>query len=229
MPKEGASSETLLDSYGEYHLAALGAEPRAEHIAAEFGNRQRSLRRALEARLAAERAAQATEALKIRGEADVEAKIRELELFVFAAARKNRKSDLYLRFFPKNLTGAIEPTGAAQVAEAERLANLAAPLPETPPEMRVPDLPEGIERIGTELRALCAILRERIAADEAAAKAVAEAFAVELSERRRWREQYRKDHGLLTALMPGDARTVESFFRKPPKTARKKEKPPEAT
>lgn len=224
MPHENASSDVLLDEFGEFHASALGAEPRAAGIAAEFGARQSALRAALGAREAAERAAQATEALKVRAEIDVEKKIREIENSVLGKVERKRDRDPYRRMFPKNLEGAIEPVGAAQVAEGIRIANLAAPLPGTPAaESPLEGLPDDVPRLGAELRALCEILDQRVKADDAAAEAVALAFAAELSERRRWREQYRKDHGVLTGIMPSDPRTVESFFRKPPKRKKKNE------
>ena len=224
MPHEKASSDVLLDDFGEFHASALGAEPRAEILAVEFGRRQSALRAALAAREAAERTAQATEALKVRAEIDVENKIRELELSVLGSVNKKRDRDPYRRMYPKNLEGALQPIGAAQVTEGNRIANLAAPQPGTPAaESPLEGLPDDAARLGTELRGLCVILDQRVKAADAAAEAVALAFAVELSERRRWREQYRKDHGVLTGLMPSDPRTVESFFRKPPKRKKKNE------
>ncbi len=213
MPDASASSETLLDTYGEYHLTALGAEPQAEDIEAMFSLRQSALRDALRARESAERLAQQMEALKVRAETEVENKIREIELMVLGVVNKKRDLDPYAIIFPKKLTGALKPSGAAQAKEGHRIANLIAPTEGDP----VAGLPGHAEGLGIELRALCVVLEERVKADEAAEEAVKTAWLNELSERRRWREQYRKDHGLLTALFPLEPRMVESFFKKPSK------------
>lgn len=106
----------------------------------------------------------------------------------------------------------------AQAKEGHRIANLIAPTEGEP----LPGLPEHAAVLATELRALCLVLEERVKADEAAEEAVRTAWLNELSERRRWREQYRKDHGLLTALFPTDPRLVDSFFKKPTKRRRRR-------
>lgn len=62
------------------------------------------------------------------------------------------------------------------------------------------------------------LLDVRLASLSAAEKtALLTAAAAEGIQTRRWRDQYRKDHGLLTALYPNDPRKMESFFKKPAK------------
>lgn len=50
MPEESSSSEVLLETFGEYHLAALKAVPLATGLVAESGGKQGNLRTALTAR-----------------------------------------------------------------------------------------------------------------------------------------------------------------------------------
>jgi hypothetical protein len=210
MPSEGTSSEVLLDSYGEYHLAALGAEPRAASLRADFAARQQALRDALAARQAAGRSAQAAEALKVRAEQNLEDVLREFELGLLAAVGKRRERDPYKRVFPKNLLGALEPVGLAQVAEARRIADLLAPATGSPIEGVPPTLAPVVAR----LRQAADELERTVAADVAAERAYQTAFANELAERRRWREQYRKNHGLLLAMFADTPRKADTFFRR---------------
>ncbi|MBI4705471.1 MAG: hypothetical protein HY744_30620 [Deltaproteobacteria bacterium] len=51
------------------------------------------------------------------------------------------------------------------------------------------------------------------------------AHTVEQVEKRRWRDQYRRDYGSLTALYPDDRRKVETYFKRPPKRDRDEGEP----
>lgn len=220
MPPESASSDVLLDTYGVHHEAMLAADPRTSLVHADFAPRQEDLRTAMEAREAAERALVAAEALRARAEIDVETIIRKIDLSLLGAVNKKRDADPYRRVLPANLEGALRPVGAAQAAEGVRIADLVAPPEGTAP---VPGLPGEAPPLGVELRAACVILDERSKAAERAAQALDAAFLTELSERRRWREQYRKSHGRLTGIFGTDSRTIESFFKKPARSKKKKD------
>lgn len=209
MPSEDSSSEVLLESLGEYHLAALGAEPQAASLVPDFTARQQALRDALSARQGASRAAMGAEALKVRAEENLENVLREVELALFAAVEKKRQRDPYKRIFPANLLGALKPAGLAQVAEARRVADLVAPATGT----AVDGVPATLAPTAARLRQAADELERTVAADSAAERAYQTAFANELAERRRWREQYRKDFGLLSAMFYETPRRVTTFFK----------------
>ena len=198
MPSEDSSSEVLLESLGEYHLAALGAEPQAASLRPDFAARQ-----------GAARAAMGAEALKVRAEENLENALREIELALLAVVEKKRQRDPYKRIFPDNLLGAIKPAGLAQVAEARRVADLVAPATGS----AVAGVPATLAPATARLRQAADELERTVAADAAAERALQTAFANELAERRRWREQYRKNEGLLRALFFEAPRKVDTFFR----------------
>ena len=216
MPSEESSSEVLLETLGEYHLAALGAEPQAAGLVADFTARQQALRDALAARQGAARAAMGAEALKVRAEENLENALREIELALFAVVEKKRQRDPYKRIFPDNLLGAIKPAGLAQVAEARRVADLVAPATGS----AVAGVPATLGPVAARLRQAADELERTVAADSAAERALQTAFANELAERRRWREQYRKDFGMLSALFYENPRKVTTFFRSDNKKAK---------
>ncbi len=209
MPDADASSAVLADTFGEYHHAALRAAPPATAIASEFGARQQSLRTAEAARQAASRAAVAAEALKEQAEGEAEDVLREVEGMLLVACKKQRNQDPYRQVFPDNLLGAVRPRGAAQVVEARRVAGLIGPTNGAP----LAKVPASLGPVAVRLRAAADALERAEASDRAAELALEAAFATELAERRRWREQYRKDEGLLIAIFPDNLRKVEKFFK----------------
>lgn len=212
MPSETAGTDTILDTYGEHHDAALGADPAAAAIAAEFSPRQAALRAALEARFASERALTRLMALGFTCEGDIEECIRNIEGRVLLAVGKDRDEDPYAGAFPGALTGALKYVGKAQSAEFRRIAGLLASDDRVPADARSL-LPNG-ERLA------CA-LDSSVDRCDAAVTALGAALTAEAAERRRWLEQYRKDFGLLTAVYPKNRARVERFFKKPARKPRK--------
>jgi len=72
------------------------------------------------------------------------------------------------------------------------------------------------------LLTLCDTLQTRCREADAAEKTLAQAMALELTERRQWYAQYRKDEGLLIAVYPTTKPFVDTFFKSPRKTKKKK-------
>ena len=214
-------SEALTDNYGLFHVARLeaGKAPLAAILAA-FGIVQTRLEGAHDARVELEKSVVRAEAMRVDSETTLEQTLRAIDLSVLSASGRKRTAEPYVSTFPKGLTGAIEPRGRAQLAEGLRIANHLAPADGS--------APEGVTN---SIKAEVATLRENLAdfertlnAEDTVHVAVAAAFNSELAARRAWREQYRKDHGLLTAQFGQDKRKVESFFKRPPK-ARQPGKP----
>ena len=213
-------SEVLTDTYGVFLDARLeAAGPELAHVDEAFGVVQERLEATHDARTGLEKSLVRAEAMRVESETAVEQTLGSIDLSVLAASGRKRTAEPYVATFPKGLTGAIEPRGRAQLAEATRIANHLAPVEGASPA--------GVtDAIKTEV----ATLRERLAnferalnAEDAVHTAVLAAFASELAARRAWREQYRKTHGLLTAHFGQDKRKVESFFKAPGKA--KKSKP----
>jgi hypothetical protein len=133
-------------------------------------------------------------ALRERAEADVEESIREVEIRTLAASKKQRDQLPYVAAFPGNLKGAIVPTAKAQIAEANRIADVVAP---SDGSTRVAGLPSEMAALGGELRTRAAGLGTAVGAHDAAIHATKTATTQELIERKRWREQYNRSAGML--------------------------------
>jgi hypothetical protein len=209
MPQPTSSTETHLDTYGEFHLSALKAEPEAATIATELEACQTTLRTALTARKGAELLVIQLEALELRAETDLEDQVKQVEGHTLLSVKKNRQAEPYITAFPKGLVGALAPRQKGQSAEARRIVSSLGP--ET-------GVPAAVTALLPEVLRLATLLDERCDAVDAALRAAVAALAIEKTELRRWREQYRKDHGLLTVLWPNDKKRVESFFKKVSRT-----------
>ena len=215
-------SLVLTGTYGVFHAARLeaGKAPLAA-IALGFAVEQTRLEGAHAARAALEKSVVRAEAMRVGSETALEALLGSIDLSVLKASGRKRTAEPYVSTFPKGLTGAIAPRGRAQLAEAQRIANHLAP--------GAADSPAGVT---DALHGEVALLREAtldfgraLDTEEAVSTAVSAAYAQELAARRSWREQYRKDFGLLTALFGVDKRKVESFFKAPGKAKRAKPAP----
>lgn len=211
-PQETTATETLLDSYGTYHLAALKAEPKAKDIATDFGKQQTDLEAACDITKAAEKAEVVAQALADRAEADVEDSIRQVEGRVLLSVNKKRKAEPYVTAFPKGLTGALRHLGKSQAAEAYRIASVLDPYVENLPEL---------SKLLTDMTTQADLLNDRHETLEACEMAVSSALATERTQKRLWRAQYRKDFGLLTSLFPLDKKRVNSFFKATRKNRKK--------
>jgi hypothetical protein len=213
MPGESAGSEVLID-LGVYSLAALGADRSAADIKTAFEGKQDALRAAKRGRDASDEAVIAAGALVIAAEVEVEGVVRKIDSRTLELVNKKRGLEPYATLLPGNLAQALAPTGRAQAAEANRIANLLAPATGA----RLAGITDEIANLAPELRACIAVFVTRIEGLEAAETAAVAAYGAELTTRRVWREQYRKTHALLTALYPSDRRKVESFFKPAKKT-----------
>jgi hypothetical protein len=146
-------SEVLTDTYGVFLDARLeAAGPELAHVDEAFGVVQERLEAAHDARTGLEKSLVRAEAMRVESETAVEQTLGSIDLSVLAASGRKRTAEPYVATFPKGLTGAIEPRGRAQLAEATRIANHLAPVEGASPA--------GVtDAIKTEV----ATLRERLA------------------------------------------------------------------
>jgi len=239
MPAISAGSEKLLDDYGVHHLTMLATDQAAKAIHDAFLPAQETLRALYDARQAAERALTAAEALSQAAEQSLEDKLRDIEGQLLLAVRKNREADPYKATFPHGLMAALSPRGRAQITEAKRILSLLSPpatpalpapaepapvepAPAEPAPAVLQGVPDAVKALLADLHAGIETLRVRLDATDAADTAAVAAMTSELMQRRVWREQYRKDYGLLIALYPNNKRKVEGYF----KSQRAKKKKP---
>jgi hypothetical protein len=211
MPPEGAATETLLDTYGEAHLVAVETEEETAALAPDFEEKQNNLRSALDGRKAAERILVRKDTLVYKSEAKLEGSVKQVEGRALLQVNKDRSAEPYVTSFPNGLLGALKPVGEAQAEEARRIAGC------YPVESAPADIAALIPKLIEQADALVTRCKEAKEAE----KALSQAQAIELTARRQWLEQYRKDSGLLIVIYPTDKKMVDSFFKSPRKGKKK--------
>ena len=92
MPLVTNSTETHLDTFGDFHLTALKAEPAAATIATGFDVVQTALGDALKVRKAADVVAAECEAILFRAEVNLEDLVKQVEGRALLHVKKNRKA-----------------------------------------------------------------------------------------------------------------------------------------
>lgn len=213
MPSSTASSETLLRTFGTFHAAALAAGGDAtREVERAFAGSQERLEGALASRLAADAAESRAEALRVAAEVEVEANLATVDGLALLASGRKRAVEPYVRVFPHGLTGAVTPAGHDQLVEGRRVVG---ELLDTSGALK-PGIPAELLAPATALAASLDRFDAALTTEQSAHEATNAAFSAELSARRGWREQYRKDFGVLTALFGGDKKKVESFFKRAP-------------
>jgi hypothetical protein len=199
-----SSTEKHLER-GRAHLAKLDAHSKAASVGAAFGACQDGLRDALEARRLSERLASRAEALAAGAELGVERVLRELHE---ALPRAGHVADAA---FPRGLAMALAPRGAAQHAEGMRILGVVA---------AAPGCDDAVRAVASRLDAALSLLGVRLACLAEAERAWIAAVTIEHERRRAWREQWRANHGALTALQPAKPERIDRYFE--PRAKRKK-------
>ncbi len=121
LPPTAWSSELLADSYGEYLVAGLLADPLLKTTAAPvFDRAQTTLRQSNGVERDAYRRAQRAMAVRDRADYDRDLALRKFELAVQDAVGKNRNHPDYKRYFPSGLTAVV---GAPMAAEQTYAGN----------------------------------------------------------------------------------------------------------
>jgi hypothetical protein len=139
-PRVTYAAETLLNTYGTYHLARLAADAALGDLLRDFSAAQDRLRERVEAHAAARTASMTAMAARQTAGAALGTAIRTFSLTLQAKVGNPRTSSLYRLYFPAGLSAVMEagPETKLQRAgmiltllpreEDEALRALAAPL-----------------------------------------------------------------------------------------------------
>jgi len=205
MPLLSMSAETLLDTYGLYHLTQLQADPELTEITETFRQTQERLNARNEEYRDAEAASLVALAVRDRKDTTLDEAVMAFNHAVLEYVRKDRRAPLYVKYFADGL----RPLTVAPLASEIRrvgtmLAKLAA---ET-----VEDLKSHAEPLATAL----AELEAAMVAQQKALDAEAQAYGVLQSEKIAWLDVYRQDHGRLQIHFHDRPRRAEAYFRPAP-------------
>lgn len=198
---ERTSTEELLRDT-RYHIAAVTADPRAQHLADPAKKAYEALKKAKATADEKEEARVEKLALFERSDYVLDGFVREVEALALAEVKKNRADIRYSTPFPKGLAGVVALRGTEEAAAIKEL---------------VPGLekhhPELAKKYKDDLlkAAESTTAAERTWKDAEAAQA--QSFAGEILARRELAMQLRKNEAALGGVFPGQRGLVRSFFR----------------
>ena len=219
-PEKTLSSERLINTYGVYLEAKLGAHPETAGHFATFEMAQLALMAANHREQRAQRAVHLALAKRDDAAFLMDRLLFKFQLAVRSDANGDRTNAGYLRLFPVPVS---DHENLSPVRKLEIVRKLESVM------IGSTDVP-SVEAWMPVVSAHRAALEEALAAWVKATQAHVEAYAAELVERDRWSDTYDVIHGELIKLYPGDRKQVESFFRRGPKPKRAEEEssPPTA-
>ncbi len=207
------SSERLLDTYGVYLEAKLGAHPPTAALFAIFEKAQQVLAAANDRERKAMRAVHL--ALATRDDADfmMDRLLSKIELAVLSDVERDRTHPVFVRLFPVPVSAYSE---LSPVRTLETVLKLETELAAST------DLP-SVQVWVPALAAERATLDSAIAAWQKAKLAHTETRTAELIERQSWLNAYNEIHADLVKQFPNDRKKVENFFRRGPRPKQAKE------
>lgn len=198
---ERTSTEELLRD-ARYHIAAVLADPRTQHLAEPAKKACEVLKKARTTADDKEDTRIEKLALFERADYVIDDLVRDVESQALSVVRKNRADFRYSTSFPQGLTAIVVLRGTEEAAAIKELA----PVLEK-------HFPELATKYKDELlkAAEAAVSAERAWKDAEAG--AGQAFASEILGRRELAMQLRKNEAALSGLFPGQRSLIRSFFR----------------
>ncbi len=202
MPHPTLAAETLLKTFGVYHLTRLQAEPAAKAIAEAFAKAQDRLETKLSAWDKARIAAQAAMAVRDGEDDALDTLLRRFANVLLSKTNNNRKAPLYQRYLSDGLGPVVTAPLEAEVSRVRAI----------------------VDRLGEEKDAevsafapLFAVAAEKLekAMDAHTASLAAEVSTYEMVEAEKiaWLDLYKYDHRQLSLYFHADPKRAESFFK----------------
>ncbi len=201
---------TMVNEFGVFTHSRLEADPQMKDLAESFIKRQEELERKGNAFNQAQRTISALEAQMVKADYDLDNTVRDLYFSKLGACGNNKKDPAVLRWFPDGLTALIR---CRFDEEAGKVTALIGVLSETPDD-------PVVARILPNLQALLETYQKSIAGLKAAITAASNAWELVEAEKINWLVAYSKCYGDVLAILNGDKRSADTFFKKvskPPK------------
>lgn len=205
MPHEASSSETILNSLGEYHAARLDADPVTRQLGGQFQPVQEELRRRNDAERTAARQEIRLMAQRDFADWDLDNAVRQVHLEVLKRCNNRQDTPDYRKYLPDGLTAIV---GAALPAELQQVKALEERLrPASQSDQTMKQLLQALTTKRTALEQAIDKFRTAVT-DHATAQGLEEVAQLE------WRRQYRRSFGALTEMFPSDKSRVEGYFKR---------------
>ena len=206
MPIQAMSADTLLDTYGLYHMTQLQADPDLVGLVESFREAEDRLKTRNQEYRTAAAANLVALAVRNRKDAALDEAVLAFNHAVLEYVRKDRRAPLYLKYFPDGLR---EVTAASAVTEARKVTTILGLL--------AGETVEVLKSHATPLTTALQELEAAIAAQLKTIQAEEQAYALLQSEKNAWLDAYRQNHRKLELQFHDRPRRAEAYFRPAPK------------
>lgn len=205
-PRVTYAAETLLNTYGTYHLARLAADPSLGDLLRDFSEAQDRLRERVDAHAAARTASMTAMAARQKASAALGTAIRAFSLALQAKVGNPRTSSLYRLYFPKGHSPVVEAGPQAKLHSAGMILTL---LP------REED--EALRALAAPLAAARDSLETALRGHEAAQGETGQLHGGVQAEKFRWLDAYARNYRDLRVRYFREPAKAETLFRSAPR------------
>lgn len=214
MPSMTSSAETLIKVHGVYHLTRLQADKNVKELAEGFVQAQARLSAKLAAFDAASTAAMRALAVRDGEDEALDSAVRRFYAAVLGKCNNNRKSPLFLRYFPDGMSPVVNAPFENEIMKVENIiAKLA--------EEQIPELASHAD----SLLSAVGNLKTAIDAHAVAMASETSAFGMVQAEKINWLDTYKLDHRTLSQLYYKDGKKADTYFKPAPKGKKGEEAP----
>ena len=220
LPNLSLSGETLLRSYGVYHLTRLRADKSLREMADVFEKSQDRLKQRIEAYRMAEASTMTSMAIRDGEDSAFDDAIGRLALDLLKITGNDRKSPLYLKYFPEGITPVVQAPLEAEIQKATViLAKLS--------EEEEPTIAAHTQLIKSALNNLISAIDTHRSAIEVEMQC----YGMLQTEKVNWLDQYKKNYRDLTRIFYKTPKKAERYFKQASKGEKEEKKtpPPPAT
>ena len=202
LPALSLSGDTLLRTYGVYHLTRLKADKAMKEMVAAFEQSQDRLKQRIEAYKAAEASAMTAMAVRDGEDAAFDDAVGQLALDILKITGNSKKAPLYLKYFPDGMTAIV---GAPLESELQKASVILAKLAEE-------EDPAVAAHTGP-IRAAVEALATAIDTHKGAMEVEMQTYGMLQAEKVNWLDLYKKDYRDLTRLFYKTPKKADTYFK----------------
>jgi hypothetical protein len=206
LPSITTSPETLLETFGVYHLTRLEADKTTKDLLAAFEEAQKRLANRVNAFKAAERSSMTAMAVRDGEDAAFDNTMRAFALAVLAQVGNSRKAPLYLKYFPDGLNAVI---GAPLEAELHKAGVILSKLAE--------EEDQALKAHAGPIQNAVNELSSAMDAHRAALDSQAQAYGMLETEKVNWLDAYKRSYRDLCRIYFKDPKKADTYFKPPTK------------
>jgi len=212
LPSVMTSGETLLETFGVYHLARLKAENNLKDMADAFEAAQGRLKSRIEAYKSASASAMTAMAIRDGEDAALDDAIERLALDILKSTGNSRKSPLYLKYFPEGLTRIVNATLESEIQKAGVILSKLGEEDDEIVKSHLGPIKSSVDS-----------LSQAIDAHKAALEVEMQAYGMIQAEKVNWLDLYKKDYRDLARMFYKEPKKADTFFKSFHKTKKNDE------